>query len=78
MAANLEDADLVNADLSGADLTGANLKNADLRNADLKGVVWRKIQAIDKANIYGVRNAPEGFVGWALQHDAVSTRVEDE
>src|SRR6266851_4703692 len=57
MAASLEDADLVNADLSGADLTGTNFINADLRNADLKGAIWQKIQAIDKANIYGVRNA---------------------
>ena len=78
MAASLEDADLVNADLSGADLTGAILTNADLRNADLKGVIWRKIQTIDKANIYGVRNAPEGFAGWALEHKAVSVRVEGE
>jgi hypothetical protein len=78
MAASLEDADMVNADLSGTDLTETNLTNADLRNADLKGVIWQKIQAIDKANVYGVRNAPEGFLGWALQHDAVSARTEDE
>jgi hypothetical protein len=78
MAASLEDADLVNADLSGANLMGTNLTNADLRNADLKGVIWQKIQAMDKANIYGVRNAPEGFVSWALEHRAVSVRMEDE
>ena len=78
MAAILEDADLVSADLSGTDLTDASLANADLRNADLKNVRWQKIRAIDEANIYGVRNAPEGFVGWALEHKAVSTRVEDE
>src|ERR1700676_4846247 len=74
MAANLEDADLVDADLSGADLTEVNLTNADLRNADLKGVIWQKIQSVDKANIFGVRNAPEGFVGWALEHKAISAR----
>jgi hypothetical protein len=78
MAASLEDADLVNADLSGADLTEANLSNADLSNANLKGVIWQKIQAVDKANIFGVRNAPEGFVGWALEHKAVSVRMEAE
>ena len=78
MTANLEDADLVDADLSGADLTEVNLTNADLRNADLKGVIWQKIQAIDKANIFGVRNAPEGFVGWALEHKAISARMENE
>jgi Pentapeptide repeats (8 copies) len=78
MAANLEDADLVDADLSGADLTEVNLTNADLRNADLKGVIWQKIQAVEKANIFGVRNAPEGFVGWALEHKAISARTENE
>jgi hypothetical protein len=78
MAAILEDADLVNADLSGADLTGTNLTSADLRNADLKGVIWQKIQAIEKANIHGVRNAPDGFVSWALDHKAVSARAEEE
>ncbi len=78
MAAILEDADLVNADLSGADLSGASLTNADLRNADLKGVLWMKIQSIAKANVYGVRNAPEGFVAWALEHKAVSTPPENE
>ena len=78
MAASLEDADLVNADLSGADLTAANLSNADLSNANLKGVIWQKIQAVDKANIFGVRNAPEGFVGWALEHNAISARTENE
>jgi hypothetical protein len=78
MAAILEDTDLVDSDLSGTDLTGASLANADLRNADLKDVRWQKIRAVDGANIYGVRNAPEGFVSWALQHKAVSTRTEDE
>jgi uncharacterized protein YjbI with pentapeptide repeats len=78
MAASFEDADLVNADLSGADLTGTNFTNADLRSADLKGAIWWKIQAIDKANVYGVRNAPEGFLAWALQHNAISTQVEEE
>ena len=65
-------------DLSGADLSGASLTDADLRNADLKGVIWQKIQSIAKANVYGVRNAPEGFVAWALEHKAVSTPPENE
>ena len=77
-AANFEDADLAHADLSGADLSRANLKNADLSHADLKDVRWREIQAIDKANIYGVRNAPEGFVDWALQLYAVQVKGEAE
>src|ERR1039457_4210478 len=65
--ADLSGADLVNADLHGADLRGANLENADLQNVNLQGV-----KSIEKANIHGVRNAPEGFVAWAIQHKAVS------
>ena len=38
-------------DLHGIRLQGTNLRRADLRNANLKGVVWQKIQAIDKANV---------------------------
>jgi hypothetical protein len=78
MAAILEDADLVHADLSGADLTDTSLANADLRNANLKNVRWERIRAIDEANVYGVRNAPDGFVTWALAHKAVSARMEGE
>jgi hypothetical protein len=55
-----------------------NFTKSNLRNADLKGVIWQKIQAVDKANIFGVRNAPEGFVGWALEHKAISARMENE
>jgi len=61
-----------NADLHGADLRAANLDNADLRNVDLAGVQWKDIKSIEKANIHGVRNAPEGFTAWAIQHHAVS------
>ncbi|MGA2594919.1 MAG: pentapeptide repeat-containing protein [Bryobacteraceae bacterium] len=74
----LQGADLVNADLSGADLSGANLEDADLRNVNLQGAQWKNIKAIDKANIHGVRNAPEGFVEWALQQKAVSVPGENE
>jgi len=70
--ADLEEADLVGAKLVGANLTGVNLKNADLRNSDLREAVWQGIRAIDSANVYGVRNAPEGFADWARKHGAVS------
>lgn len=75
--ADLTDADLVGATLSGADLTHANLKNADLRNTDLQGIRWQGISVIDSANVFGVRNAPEGFVAWALQHGAISVHGEN-
>ena len=76
--ADLEDTDLVGANLAGADLSEANLKNADLREADLSGVVWRNIKAIDSANVYGVKNAPEGFLPWAMQKGAISKPGGDE
>ncbi len=76
--ADFEDADLVGATLAGADLTGADLKNADLRKTDWRGARWQEIRAIDSANVYGVRNAPLGFVAWALGHGAVSVRGKDE
>jgi len=44
--------------LNGADLT--NIKN------------WRQIESIEKANIYGVKNPPDGFVEWAMENGAVS------
>jgi Pentapeptide repeats (8 copies) len=69
--ANLSDADLWGTDLSGADLSGATLSNVDLRNADLGAVNWREIRSVKNANIYGVKNAPEGFASWAVQHGAV-------
>jgi hypothetical protein len=78
LQADLEDADMVGANLAGADLTRANLRSADLRNADLRGVSWQNIDAIDRANVFGVRNAPEGFSTWAIQHGAISVRGNDE
>ncbi len=69
--ANLKDADLWGADLANADLTGATLTNADLRFANLSNIRWRDSRALKNANIFGVKNAPEGFVPWALQHGAV-------
>lgn len=76
--ATLEDADLVGANLAGSDLAGANLDNADLRNALLGDARWQKIRSIQGANIYGVRNPPEGFILWARQHGAQSVPGEDE
>jgi hypothetical protein len=78
LQADLENADLVGATLAGADLSHTNLKNADLRKTNLQGIRWQAIAAIDSANLYGVRNAPAGFVAWALQHGAISVRIDDD
>ena len=71
--ANLEQADLTGADLAGADLSAAKLAEADLSNANLEGIHWEQIANIAKADIQGVKNAPAGFVAWALAHGAVQT-----
>jgi hypothetical protein len=70
--ANLSDSDLTQADLSGADLSDVNLDNADLTSANLHGIRWQNIKSIQQANVFGVRNAPSGFLEWALQHKAIS------
>lgn len=74
--ADLDDADLSGADLTGADLSDTSFVNADLENADLHGIRWERIRDLKTANIYGVRNAPEGFVAWALRHGAVQVKPE--
>lgn len=67
----LDDADLVGADLSHADLSGASLDNIDLRQANFDGTNWKQIKSIKGANLYGVRNAPDGFTDWAVHGGAV-------
>jgi hypothetical protein len=72
--ADLSDTSLIIADFSKAFLDGADLSNAYL--AQIKG--WETIQDISSANIYGVKNPPEGFVEWATQNGAVSIENKNE
>jgi Pentapeptide repeats (8 copies) len=74
--ANLEDADLFGPDLGQADLTGAHLAKADLRNTDLHGIKWQEIAEIKLANVFGVKNAPTGFLEWAARMGAVSVESD--
>ena len=70
--ANFADADLTGADLARDNLHGANFDRADLHDVNLANVTdWKQIRSIRLANIDGVKNAPEGFVPWALAHGAV-------
>jgi len=69
--ANLQEVDLVGCNLAGARLDSADLSGADLRFADLKGVAWKRLAAIRMANIAHIRNAPDGFIAWALQNGAI-------
>ena len=78
--ANLNSADLADADFCGArlaasDLAGAVLDGADLGNADLSGIKWQQIKSVNKANLAGVTDAPEGFLHWALHHGAVQLQT---
>lgn len=76
--ADFTDADLFGADLSEADLSRAILTHADLRNANLAHLKWRDILKLKNANIFGVKNAPEGFVPYALKHGAIQIESEDQ
>jgi uncharacterized protein YjbI with pentapeptide repeats len=76
--ANMADVDLWESNLAGAVFDDANLGDADLRNADLKDIRWQKIKNIKMANIAGVKNAPEGFIDWALKHGAVQSAAEED
>ena len=68
--ADLGEVDFCSANLSGAVLDGAMLDAADFGNADFGKIKWEKIASLKDANIRRVRNPPDGFVQWALQHGA--------
>jgi uncharacterized protein YjbI with pentapeptide repeats len=76
--ATLQDADLTGANLSEADLGGANLAKADLRDSDFRNTKWQKIEGIKLANIFGNKDAPPGFLNWAIQNGAISTESDVE
>ena len=71
--ADCADTDFSESDLSGADLAGVDFTDADLHAADLRDARWKGIKSVQRANIFGVKNAPEGFVPWVLQHGGVQT-----
>ena len=76
--ASFQSADMTNADLWGSDLArakldDADLSGADLRFADLRNTQWKQVKKVTGANIGGVKNAPDGFVFWALKNGALQT-----
>ena len=71
VAAILDNGDFCAAQFAGADLSQATLDGADLGNTDLAGIQWKQIKSLRKTNLTGVKNAPEGFLAWALSNGAV-------
>ena len=76
--ADLTDSDLLSVDLTGADISGAILANTDLRNANLSSLKWRDSPNLKNANIFGVKNAPEGFIAYALKQGAVQIEADSQ
>jgi uncharacterized protein YjbI with pentapeptide repeats len=75
--ANLEYAMFADSDLNGCNLSEANCEDsdfsrADLRNCELKNLNWKGIKEVKLANLFGVKDAPDGFIAWAMQNGAVS------
>lgn len=75
--ADLSDADLNGADLSGSTLNGAVLDRADLRGADLSATAWQGMKSVKGADLFGVKNAPPGFLDWALRNGAVQAETDE-
>jgi len=75
--ADLSEADFCGARFIGADFGGAMLDGAELGNADLSNIGWQQIRSIKKANVAGVKKAPEGFVSWALKNGAVELKENE-
>jgi uncharacterized protein YjbI with pentapeptide repeats len=77
VGANIEYAMFADSDLNGCNLTDANCEDsdfsrADLRNSKLKNLKWKGINEVKFANLFGVKDAPEGFVQWAIKNGAVA------
>jgi hypothetical protein len=73
VSADLTDADFCGAQFVAADLSDATLSGADLGNADVNSIQWQRIKSIRKTNLAGVKNAPQGFLDWALKNGAVQS-----
>lgn len=78
--AKLQKANLSEVYISGATLWQVELQEANLRGADLLDIRnWQDIRTMKLANIYGVKNPPEGFIEWAIDiMGAVSISSDEE
>jgi Pentapeptide repeats (9 copies) len=76
--ADLADADLEGADLRGADLSRTILVRTDLSRTNLANLKWTGIRDLNGTNVFGVKNAPDGFVAYALKHGAVQVKGDSQ
>jgi hypothetical protein len=81
--AKMDDVSMQNVDLNGANLQGVNFSGSDLTGVDLRGtslkdIQWQGITAIRMADIADVKDAPPGFVEFALSHGAVSMESDEK
>ena len=76
-SADMTEADLFGADLAGANLSGATLANADLRNTNLANLKWSDTLNVKSSNIFGAKNAPEGFIAYALKRGATQKESDN-
>lgn len=78
MGAQIDDADFQDADLSEANLSGVVFDNTDLCRVNFDHALWNNIQSIKGANLYGIKNAPPGFLEWALKQGAVQMQMDEQ
>jgi len=65
--ADFDYADVSHAKFFGADLSGVTFRVASLRGSTLGGIKnWREIRSLVGANVYGITDAPDGFLKWAI------------
>ena len=76
--ADVRNADLTGSSLIGADLSGVILDDSDLGRADLRDIAWQHIKSVNGTNIAAVRNAPAGFITWALNHGAADSPIAEQ
>jgi uncharacterized protein YjbI with pentapeptide repeats len=82
-SANLQDSQFRSCDLSRATLVRAIVDGADwsyvnLAQARLDDITgWTNIRSLRGVNLFGVNDAPKGFMEWAKQHGAISTNITD-
>jgi len=72
--------DFPDATLIGADFKNATIIASDLSNANLTDIIdWKEIKDMKNTNIYGVKNAPDGFKEFAKNDmGAVEIKKRDE